>query len=479
MTDGLEVQRLSRIPQRAARRAAGRHARGRRARSSSSAGRAKCRTTAGARFRSSPTSRCSSSAAAGAAPSRPPATKSPSCSSTLDKTGKGDGTHGGGRPGQAGRRDRRPHRQLRGEAGDARRHRSAARVSRTDGRRAAAPIAARARAAARAAATRWPRAPTPSCSRNGDRLTGEVVQMRQGKLQVKTDDAGTLSIEWDKIASISTADRRDHAARRLASCSAACVPAARPARCRSMGIGGTAHRPPMAEIASFARIKTTFFHRIDGLVRSRRQLHEVERRRRSRGSTPTRSTGGPSRLRGSFSTNRRTSRDGRGHVALLAEDDLHPLSRQPTGWSRRWACSRATAIWGSRSAARATESIGRYLARTRHVEVLVGGGMAAGRETPVDAAAVTNVDALVDGQRCRSSPTTIRRPASTSRLLVVSQPRRSGPRAHERGTTSSSASCSRTSSSRSAATTRYDNRPKSASARQNDFGGSLSFGWSF
>src|SRR3954451_7242491 len=41
--------------------------------------------------------------------------------------------------------------------------------------------------------------------RNGDRFTGEVSQLRQGKLQVKTDDSGTLSIEWDKIAGITTA----------------------------------------------------------------------------------------------------------------------------------------------------------------------------------------------------------------------------------------------------------------------------------
>ena len=45
--------------------------------------------------------------------------------------------------------------------------------------------------------------------KNGDRFTGEVIQMRQGKLQVKTDDAGTLSIEWDKVASITTADQYD------------------------------------------------------------------------------------------------------------------------------------------------------------------------------------------------------------------------------------------------------------------------------
>src|SRR4030095_4251993 len=45
--------------------------------------------------------------------------------------------------------------------------------------------------------------------RNGDHLTGEVIEMRQGKLKAKTDDAGTISIEWDKIASLSTADQYD------------------------------------------------------------------------------------------------------------------------------------------------------------------------------------------------------------------------------------------------------------------------------
>ena len=30
--------------------------------------------------------------------------------------------------------------------------------------------------------------------KNGDHITGGVIQMQQGKLQLKTDDAGTLSI---------------------------------------------------------------------------------------------------------------------------------------------------------------------------------------------------------------------------------------------------------------------------------------------
>ena len=35
---------------------------------------------------------------------------------------------------------------------------------------------------------------------NGDKITGEVKSLQYGKLNFKTDDMGTLSIKWDKIA---------------------------------------------------------------------------------------------------------------------------------------------------------------------------------------------------------------------------------------------------------------------------------------
>ena len=38
--------------------------------------------------------------------------------------------------------------------------------------------------------------------RNGDRLTCEVKKLETGLLQVSTDDMGTISIEWDKVASL-------------------------------------------------------------------------------------------------------------------------------------------------------------------------------------------------------------------------------------------------------------------------------------
>jgi len=42
---------------------------------------------------------------------------------------------------------------------------------------------------------------------NGDRLTGEIKGLRQGKLSLKTDNAGTVSIEWDKIVGVKTLQR--------------------------------------------------------------------------------------------------------------------------------------------------------------------------------------------------------------------------------------------------------------------------------
>jgi len=37
---------------------------------------------------------------------------------------------------------------------------------------------------------------------NGDRITGEVSTLSRGQLEYKTDDQGTLYIEWDKVATV-------------------------------------------------------------------------------------------------------------------------------------------------------------------------------------------------------------------------------------------------------------------------------------
>ncbi len=37
---------------------------------------------------------------------------------------------------------------------------------------------------------------------NGDRITGEIIRLERGRLEFKTDDAGTLYLEWDEIVSV-------------------------------------------------------------------------------------------------------------------------------------------------------------------------------------------------------------------------------------------------------------------------------------
>jgi hypothetical protein len=37
---------------------------------------------------------------------------------------------------------------------------------------------------------------------NGDRITGELRRLERGRLEIKTDNAGTIDVEWDKIASV-------------------------------------------------------------------------------------------------------------------------------------------------------------------------------------------------------------------------------------------------------------------------------------
>ena len=38
--------------------------------------------------------------------------------------------------------------------------------------------------------------------KNGDRVTGEILELEYGLLRLSTDDMGTINIEWSAIASI-------------------------------------------------------------------------------------------------------------------------------------------------------------------------------------------------------------------------------------------------------------------------------------
>ena len=41
---------------------------------------------------------------------------------------------------------------------------------------------------------------------NGDHITGEIKKLQFGIVTFKTDDAGTLSIQWDKLKHLISKD---------------------------------------------------------------------------------------------------------------------------------------------------------------------------------------------------------------------------------------------------------------------------------
>lgn len=311
--------------------------------------------------------------------------------------------------------------------------------------------------------------------RNGDRFTGEVVQMRQGKLQVKTDDMGTLSIEWDKIASISTADQYDITLQSGSRLLGRFRPGASTGALQVVGDAGTVPTTT-GDIVSFLRIKTGFLQRIDGSL--------------DLGASYTQSSGVADLW---FDTSATYRRPKYGLAAALSTN----LTRQPeapettryslrTTYTRyrgdRWLMSTLGFFESNRELGftfrgTAAESVGRYLVRGRHVELLLSGGLAAGRETPVDGSPVTNVDALVgtdfsvftyDYPTTRIDFASLVFPSLDDpgrvRLNIDSKVKREVFKDFFVSFTIYDA---------------FDNRPKSASARQNDVGGSMSFGWTF
>jgi hypothetical protein len=310
--------------------------------------------------------------------------------------------------------------------------------------------------------------------RNGDRLTCEVVQMRQGKLQVKTDDAGTISIEWDKIASVTTTDQYEITMRDGSQLLGRLRPGNVARTLQVEGIGGTS-APSMSDIAEFTRIKATFFQRIDGSL--------------DLGGSYTRSSGVAElsfnaqakyrrpkyQVATTFSTNLT-------HQQEVPETSRYSLATTYSRYRNAWILSTLGLFEGNRDLGftfRGTfaESIGRYLVRASHAEFLIAGGIAAGREVPVDDPAVTNVDLLAASNL---SVFTYDYPTTQLDFSLLVFPSLDDPgRVRVNADIKVKREILKDFYVSITAYDAFDNRPKSATATKNDFGGALSFGWTF
>jgi hypothetical protein len=100
---------------------------------------------------------------------------------------------------------------------------------------------------------------------NGDRITGEVQELERGRLTFKTDDIGTLEIEWDNVRSVTATASFDvddlDGNRYVGSLEAG----AADAELRIVSPEGVA-TVPFRNVARIRRLGSTFWSRLDGSI---------------------------------------------------------------------------------------------------------------------------------------------------------------------------------------------------------------------
>lgn len=99
--------------------------------------------------------------------------------------------------------------------------------------------------------------------RNGDRVTGEILELQYGQLKVSTDDMGTIAIEWAAIASIKSQYAFD--VERIGGYRSYGVIGSVPER-RQLVVGDVADQVKIDfdQVTRIAKLESTFWSRIDG-----------------------------------------------------------------------------------------------------------------------------------------------------------------------------------------------------------------------
>jgi hypothetical protein len=101
--------------------------------------------------------------------------------------------------------------------------------------------------------------------RNGDRLTGEVSEMERGTLTFKTDDLGTVGVEWDNVASVTAAATFEVEDLAGGQYFGALAPSADPGRLDVVSAAG-GWTLEILRVVRIQRLGATLWQRLDGSI---------------------------------------------------------------------------------------------------------------------------------------------------------------------------------------------------------------------
>ena len=228
---------------------------------------------------------------------------------------------------------------------------------------------------------------------NGDRITGEIVRLERGRLEFKTDDAGTLYLEWDKISSV--------VAKRLfevmTSDGRTFLGNLGPADVRFIAVVGpqTSESLPMPDVTLITPIGRSFWRKLDGSFDAGFNYTRSSSVAQLNVNSDTiyRKPASQVRVTASLTQTAKddgSGRDDRGYVEMS-------YLRYP--W-RRWFVTAVGRFETNESLGLTLRSqigavVGPRLINSNRAQMSVGGGIVLNNEQGVDVEATQNIEALL------------------------------------------------------------------------------------
>jgi hypothetical protein len=228
---------------------------------------------------------------------------------------------------------------------------------------------------------------------NGDRITGEISSLDRGRLEFKTDDAGTLTLEWDKLTSLVTM----HQMRIVTTDGSRFLGSLTSPTPKTLTIAGpdTSVALAMAEVTTITPIGKSFWSQIDGSIDAGFSYTKSSGVAQLNLNTDTiyRTSGSQSRLTGSFTETEKsdgTGSDDRG--AVEASYQRYPWPRWFVTAVGRFETNKSL---GLELRSQVGGAIGPRLVNTNRAQLGIAAGMVFNREDGVDVEPTENVEGLL------------------------------------------------------------------------------------
>ena len=228
---------------------------------------------------------------------------------------------------------------------------------------------------------------------NGDRITGEVSSLNRGQLQYKTDDQGTIYIEWDKVATVTSTAQFEvgtsDGQRFVGSLGS------EPGRVLLVVATTGTERLLMTDVTIITKIGRSFWAKLDGSIDvgfSYTKSSDIAQLNVNTG-TLYRSPSFEARLTASATATQTSDEEGRDDRGTVQASYLRYRGK-------RWFVGGGAGVetnesLGIKLRSQLSGAVGQRLVNTNRAQLAIGGGLSVNDEHGVDTEPTQNIEAIM------------------------------------------------------------------------------------